>query len=144
MAWTVTLTYETEYYWRGGNVLNLLRYNCTSDTGSSGDNTLSDDLNTAYGTTTGLDILDRVRGGTLYAVEYVPDATSPPTTEAQITVDTAHGTLIFDETVSTAGTPQMWSGAVDKGFGVPFEDLILASTTFADTKIADIYLWILK
>jgi len=144
MAWTISLTREGPYKWANRQRLWLFKYDCTSDAGASGDRSLVDDINTAYGTAKGQPIIKYLKGAMVQGVVYVPDATLVPTTAAVITLDQEDGANFFTETVTTVGTAQVFSGAVDSGFAVPFTDLIFASTTLANTKKAVIKIWAIR
>jgi len=143
-AWSVyTVQYVGTYSWRSDTEMILYRVTGTSDAGASGDLLLSTGLATYHGATEGATHWKRMQGGVLYAVEYVPGAATP-TTAAQITIDTADGTLLFDETVATAATGEMFRGDVDQEFFPPLTDLIFVSTTLANTKTATFNVWIMK
>ena len=144
-AWTVTVTQDRVADWDGGQRMYVYKFVCTSDASGSGDITLSTELVTTYGASRGAMILrDGVAGGMLYAVKYKPDGTATPTSESTITIDDETGALIFSEAVTTAATPQVFDGTVDSGFAVPVLDVVLAATSLANAKVANIYVWILK
>lgn len=143
-AWSVfTVQYVGTYSWSSDTEMILYKVSGTSDAGASGDLTLSTGLATYHGTTEGATHAKRMQGGVLYAIEYVPGAATP-TTAAQITIDTEDGTLLFDETVATAATGEMFRGDVDQSFFPPLTDLIFVSTTLANTKTATFNIWIMK
>ena len=144
MSWTKAVTMKGPEKFGNGQYLYKFVLTCTSDASSSGDITLSTELTTTYGSQQSTYFMQKIKGGVLYQVEYVPDGTSTPTAAAVITIDNENGTLLFSETVDTVGTAQMWSGAIDTGFSVSLSDLIFASTTLANNKIAVFNIWILK
>lgn len=143
-AWTVTVEYDNGYSWKDGSQMLVYKISATSDASSSGDVKLSTYLMTQYGSQTGKFYHDLMKGGTLYAVEYVPDGTDTPSTAGDITIDTASGTIVFAESVGTANTGEMFDGDVDVGVLPPLTDFIFACTTLANTKKAVFYIWILK
>ncbi|MHC4292664.1 MAG: hypothetical protein ACYSTX_00085 [Planctomycetota bacterium] len=143
-AWTKTLELDSEYTRGDGRKLFRLKLTVTSDASASGDITLSTELESAHGTDKGKTYMQRMAGGVLYGVEYVPDGSDTPTSQGTITIDTADGTLLFSEQVAVAGTAEFFNGDVDAGTFPPFTDLIIACTTLADTKKAIIYIYILK
>ena len=145
-AWTIVATIEdTPMNWTNGQQMYTIKFACTSDAGSSGDIVLSTFLITNYGPTRAKNFMRSIRGGLLYAVKYEPSAApNAPTSEATITVDDELGILFFTEAVTTAATGQLFNGTVDSGFGVPVVDITLALTTLADTKVANIYVYIIK
>jgi hypothetical protein len=143
-AWTTAVSYEAGYTWRDGTQFYVYKITATSDASGSGDITLSTALETTYGTQDGKYYHSLMKGGTLYAVEFVPDASDTPTTQGTITIDTANGVLVFSEQVAVAGTGEMFDGDVDVGILPPLTDIIFACTTLADTKKAVFYIWILK
>ena len=143
-AWTVSAKLVSAYDYGADAKMMQFSIAVTSDASSSGDITLSDELRTTYGTAMGNSYVNQMKGGILYAVEYVPDGTDTPTTAGRMTIDTAYGTNIFDETISTAGTGEVFDGTVDSNFNVPLTDVIFACTTLANTKKATFYIWIIR
>ena len=145
-AWT-TLTVEFIGSYpanSGGSTRVLYKVSGASDGGASGDLKLSTGLVTQYGSAIGNAYHKKMQGGVLLAVEYVPDGTNTPASQAQITIDTENGTLIFDETVATANTGEAFSGDVDLDLVFPLTDLIFASSTLGNGDEADFYIWILN
>lgn len=140
-AWTKEITNIKKFIYENGDIYYEIAMQCTSDSGSSGDITLSTQILS--------DKPNAIRwaemeGGRLYSLEYNPSSTATPTTQATITLDTANGANFFDETVAVASTEEVFSGDVDSSFLVPLTDLIFASTTLASGETATFYIWIKK
>lgn len=143
-AWSVyTMEYVRTFDHKNEQELSLLKVTGTSDAGNSGDLKMSTGLIATHGADQGRLYWERLQGGFLYAVEFVPGAVTP-TTQTTITIDTADGTLIFSEELAVAGTGEMFSGKVDSDFLVPLIDFIFAATTLAADKTAIFYIWILR
>ncbi len=159
MAWTVTGTLDSA--WTMSDEIRRWRFkiNCSvKTTDASGDNTLSDLLVASTSMTSAYAdmVIEDIKGGKVVAVEYIP-GTNPPSDAGNVTLDNEDGTVIFNSTVTAAGTAEVLGNAVvsDTGhpdrFGAPLpaEDLIFAcsqfcSSEYATAVTADFYIWVEK
>jgi hypothetical protein len=146
MAWTtktIAKLSPRHTFKRGdGRMLFCYALTCVSDTGASGDITLSTALETAYGAKESERLMEQMGTFSLYWINYV---TGTATKEATITVDDELGLLLFSEAVTTAETSQGWIGTKDT-VNAPMTDAIIACGALADaaTKTATIYFWFIK
>jgi hypothetical protein len=146
MAWTtktIAKLSPRHTFKRGdGRMLFCYALTCVSDTGASGDITLSTALETAYGAKESERLMEQMGTFSLYWINYV---TGTATKEATITVDDELGLLLFSGTVTTAETSQGWIGTKTT-VNAPMTDAIIACGALADaaTKTATIYFWFIK
>ena len=143
-AWTVSARTSEYFPFRWGNDAYMYCFEIyvISDAGASGDFKLSDMLKTKYGEQKAEKLMKSIAGSVLYWVDYEPGDLTP-TTASQITIDKETTALIFDETVTVAGTAESWRGDTDTSKYAPITDIILAMSTLTNTKTATIKLWFL-
>ena len=149
MAWTTAVTVNTgqHKYVRGdGRILTCFILTVTSDASGSGDLTLSTELATTYGANKAEQLMQDVRGSSVYQVNYyasgAPDA---PTTASLITVDNEEGLIMFSDTVGTAGTSEaLVNDAANAATSGPIRDAIIAMGTLANTKKATVHFWFIR
>ena len=143
-AWSVfTIEYVRTFDHKNEQEMSLIKISGTSDAGASGDLKMSTGLMTAHGAVQGRLYWERLQGGFLYAVEYIPGAVTP-TAASTFTFDTEDGTIILSETVTGADTGELFSGKVDADILIPITDFIFASSTLNADKNATWYVWILR
>lgn len=143
MAWTVTASVDKTAVLGNGEKRFTFKLACTSDASASGDQTLSTLLQTALGKKLANFYMEQIRGGYFFGVEYEPDGTDTPGSNPTVTVDNENDTLILSREF-TAATADFEPGTNQTGMYVPITDLTLASTTFDNTKKADIRLIVSK
>lgn len=143
MAWTVTASFDQVNVLGSGEKQFVFNLACTSDASSSGDQKLSTLLAAALGAKMANFYMEQIRGGLFYGVSYEPDGTATPTTDPVVTVDNEDGTIILSRTF-TAATADFEPGTNQTGMYIPITDLIFASDTMANAKIANFRLIVSK
>jgi hypothetical protein len=145
MAWTVTASWTRDFEWTNGQNMHVFRFACTADANASGDQTLSTLLATAYGSDEGARIMrELVAGGMPYQIKYLPSGgATDPTSNPTVTIDDENGVNIFSQEFTASTESAALVNAVLGGY-LAVTDIILASTTLGNTKVASFDVWVLK